>query len=349
MYVPKSIATYTQNDEGKKTEHTRPYLKKSEKDATGKSYIQVYEVGLPIIEADMEFYEITPIKMIGNMKDKVTFSYNAIQSNMNLEGTMAKVFEEAEIKNVNDDNNQTSALPKDSVGIKNTGFQGYKGGFENRGKGTPEGDGKDKAMRQIADGFIGEIVKNNSSSQTSRNTIIDKSKVRDMSQSSPTSAVNIPLQGKSGAKIIMLARNSERSNNPLTEETKYWIRNANIEGAEFIVGDMPNVDSQFIDYLQEIGAKFTIYHTGTTPRISIKQTEPQRSVENKILDIIFAAGDDYFNSDQQLSLTKLSNNPELQAELEKHLPKGDFNVVLKAMDFVANPSIKKEIKKRQCK
>jgi hypothetical protein len=33
---------------------------------------------------------------------------------------------------------------------------------------------------------------------------------------------------------------------------------------------MPNVDSQFIDYLQEIGAKFTIYHTGDKSRIIIE-------------------------------------------------------------------------------
>lgn len=162
-----------------------------------------------------------------------------------------------------------------------TGFQGYKGGFNDKGKGTPEGDGKDKAMREVANGFIGEIVKNNTSSQTSRNFIIDKSNKADKSQNAPTSAINIPLQGISGANIIMLARNSERKGAALTEETKYWIRNANLEGAEFVVGDMPGVDSQFIDYLQEIGAKFTVYHTGNTPRINIsKPTTPTKVTEN---------------------------------------------------------------------
>ena len=34
---------------------------------------------------------------------------------------------------------------------------------------------------------------------------------------------------------------------------------------------MAGVDSQFIDYLQEIGAKFTIYHTGATARIQVSQ------------------------------------------------------------------------------
>ena len=38
--------------------------------------------------------------------------------------------------------------------------------------------------------------------------------------------------------------------------------------------------SQFIDYLQEIGAKFTIYHTGSTSRIQVKQpTQSSTSVE----------------------------------------------------------------------
>lgn len=45
--------------------------------------------------------------------------------------------------------------PVVAVGVK--GFQGYKSGFSTRGKGTPEGDGKDKAMREVADGFIGEF------------------------------------------------------------------------------------------------------------------------------------------------------------------------------------------------
>jgi hypothetical protein len=51
-----------------------------------------------------------------------------------------------------------------------TGFQGYMSGFDSKGKGTSQGDGKDKAMRQISDGFIGEIKPqrlNNSSSATS--------------------------------------------------------------------------------------------------------------------------------------------------------------------------------------
>jgi len=67
----------------------------------------------------------------------------------------------------------------------------------------------------------------------------------------------------------MLARNSEFKGKPLESSTRAAIKSGIQNGSEFVVGDMPNVDSQFIDYLQENGAKFTIYHTGVTPRIKI--------------------------------------------------------------------------------
>ena len=41
----------------------------------------------------------------------------------------------------------------------------FKGGYANVGKGTPEGDGKDKAMRQIADSAIVELTSNKPSSK----------------------------------------------------------------------------------------------------------------------------------------------------------------------------------------
>ena len=42
---------------------------------------------------------------------------------------------------------------------------------------------------------------------------------------------------------------------------------------------MPGVDSQFIDYLQEIGAKFTIYHTGDKSRIQINKASTTQTNE----------------------------------------------------------------------
>lgn len=165
-----------------------------------------------------------------------------------------------------------------------SGFQGYKGGFDNTGKGTPEGDGKDKAMRNIADGFIGEIIDING--LTSTNTSYDILRKKSLkkygssygignSKNDSSDYYSIATYQKNQKDIIMLARNKELANKPLNESTKLNIDIINKSGGEFIVGDMPGVDSQFIDYLQEIGAKFTIYHTGDTPRIKIKQAEKQ--------------------------------------------------------------------------
>jgi hypothetical protein len=159
--------------------------------------------------------------------------------------------------------------------VSSKGFQGYKGGFEDKGKGTPQGDGKDKAMREVADGFIGEIKENrmnNSSSATSFKSF--KIQYSDeVNTDKYDRRWRISFNKKDKQNVIMLARNAEYQNIPLLERTKELIKTAYENGAEFVVGDMPNVDSQFIEYLQEIGAKFTIYHTGNTPRIQVKQSE----------------------------------------------------------------------------
>lgn len=148
-----------------------------------------------------------------------------------------------------------------------SGFQGYKGGFEDKGKGTPEGDGKDKAMRRYAinGGVIVELSSlKPSSSLTSFKTIepFDNPKV----------GTNAFIGGTT--KRIVLARNKEFSGKPLKPETKEAIAKAHNEGYEFVVGDMPGVDSQFIDYLQELGSTFIVYHTGNTPRIQVTTTTP---------------------------------------------------------------------------
>ena len=139
------------------------------------------------------------------------------------------------------------------------GFQGYKGRFENLGKGTPQGDGKDKAMREVANSAIVELASN-----------------KDSSSKTTLGKLGVP---KEGDKVIMLARNGELSGRSLRFETKEQIRQANLDGTNFVVGDMPGVDSQFIDYLQEIGAKFTIYHTGTTSRIQVQQSNTNQPTE----------------------------------------------------------------------
>jgi len=146
------------------------------------------------------------------------------------------------------------------------GFQGYKGGFENIGKGTPQGDGKDKAMRAVAGGFILELDPKRENDSSTGTT----------SKEYPNYREGVMVSSKNFYNdVVMLARNNEFKNKPLSEDTKRSILDAHDEGVSFVVGDMPGVDSQFIDYLQEIGAKFTIYHTGSTPRIQITQPTVQ--------------------------------------------------------------------------
>jgi hypothetical protein len=165
--------------------------------------------------------------------------------------------------------------PESEPSTESTGFQGYKGGFEDEGKGTPEGDGKDKAMRQVADGAIVEFKtdKVDSSSFTTLN-YFDGTYSYEKDRYIGEAFIGDSFKGFSN-KIIMLARNGKFAGTSLNNETKKSIKRAFDRGVEFVVGDMPGVDSQFIDYLQEIGAKFTIYHTGKTPRIQVTQTTTQ--------------------------------------------------------------------------
>ena len=176
----------------------------------------------------------------------------------------------------------------------------YKGEFENKGKGTPKGDGKDKAMREIADSFIGEVAKKDSSSYTSAIEIGNKSEIKPIKQGDTLTT----LSGDVG--VVMLARNSEFKGKPLSQITKDRILRQHNKGAEFVVGDMPNVDSQFIDYLQEIGAKFTIYHTGNESRIKIQEKQPLKTntdnvggeASNKTSNISNKSGDEILEPKQ---------------------------------------------------
>lgn len=165
----------------------------------------------------------------------------------------------------------TTQRPKETT-KKIGGFQGYVVGFDARGKGTVVGDGKDKAMRKIAHGFIGEIgpnKKSNSSTATSlrswfrtlSSTELDKAvEAGDISWSS----LNRRLIPVPESAVIMLARNSEFVNKPLQQLTKERIFEEFENGSSFVVGDMPGVDTQFIEYLDEIGATYTIYSTAKT-------------------------------------------------------------------------------------
>ena len=143
------------------------------------------------------------------------------------------------------------------------------GGFENKGKGTPQGDGKDKAMRKVADSAIVELANDRPSSSK---TTLDELGQADFN-----------------SEVVMLARNGSLKNKPLQKKTKEALKKAHELGVKFVVGDMPDVDSQFINYLQEIGADFTIYHTGKTSRIVVKAPpkKPRKttSLDKQIADI----------------------------------------------------------------
>ena len=185
---------------------------------------------------------------------------------------------------------------------KTTGFQGYKGGFEDKGKGTPQGDGKDKAMREIADSFIGEEdgLKSTSSTRTSAEYIDkynsdgnnNKATLKQSRVFNQTNTLDVDNYTNTINSIVMLARNGSLSGKPLQYSTKTAILNAHNDGAEFVVGDMPDVDSQFINYLQEIGAKFTIYYTVTTSRITVSESKFTLSPDDdKTRELLIGAED----------------------------------------------------------
>lgn len=156
------------------------------------------------------------------------------------------------------------------------------GGFSSEGRGTKEGDGKDKAMREVADGIIYEvdITSKFEYSSTWTSQIVIGKKWDGKGESGHFGHLN------ETPKVVMLARNGELQGKPLEDITKTKILESKNKGAKFVVGDMPGVDSPFIDYLTEIGASFTIYHAGKSlrvpiPTVSKKVTPPVKSKLNK--------------------------------------------------------------------
>ena len=134
----------------------------------------------------------------------------------------------------------------------------FKGGFDNVGKGTPLGDGKDVAMRKVATNHIVELVSTTKPSST----------LTTKNQLPALYGIGQKSHPKYKPRVIMLARNGELKGVPLRERTIKAIRAQHAGGATFVVGDMPGVDEPFIRLLDEIGAEYTIYHTGDKSRIS---------------------------------------------------------------------------------
>jgi len=144
----------------------------------------------------------------------------------------------------------------------------------NAGKGTPLGDAKDIAMRSESNAAIVELA--DLDAQKKITTVVPNGVGK---TSSETSLLRLgPATGDLSGKTIMLARNGKLANKELRPETIKSIVDANAAGAKFVVGDMPNVDSQFHDLLNKIDAKYTIFHTGTEPRTGVVQ-KPKKMVK----------------------------------------------------------------------
>ena len=135
----------------------------------------------------------------------------------------------------------------------------------NAGKGTPLGDAKDIAMRSDSDAAIVELVDVNIQKNITKANPEGIGKT-----SSETSLLRLgPATSNLSGKTIMLARNGKLAGKELRPETIKSITDANAAGARFVVGDMPNVDSQFIDLLNKINAEYTVYHTNNKSRINV--------------------------------------------------------------------------------
>jgi hypothetical protein len=158
-----------------------------------------------------------------------------------------------------------------------------KGGYSSKGRGTPAGDAKDAAMREAADGAIVETVpgKTTGSSQTT---------LAELGQATPSS------------KVVMLARNGGRRGQALTDETRAAIKKAIDQNPDvrFVVGDMPGVDQQFVELLDELGANYTVYHGGTNPRFALSDEAltprtPAGPNDVELLDAQIKAGREEIN------------------------------------------------------
>lgn len=149
----------------------------------------------------------------------------------------------------------------------------------NTGKGTPMGDAKDIAMRKISNAAIVELQDTTRQSQitTAQPGMVGKT-------SSETSLLKLgPATGDLSGKTIMLARNGKLANKPLRPETINQITMAAKAGANFVVGDMPGVDSEFIKLLDKLDAPYRIYHTGNAPRIQTTKKIVKENIPRPIV------------------------------------------------------------------
>ena len=179
------------------------------------------------------------------------------------------------------------------------------------------GTDADVAMRKDADGFIGEGIKENSSTITSSKEIAAKLKlpVRQLRRVEPGKpvyligyTVNIG-EDKTTPTKVMLARNGILKGKELKEDTKQAIRRANFQGATFILGDMIGVDTVFMDYLIEIGAKYEIYghdRLKTTPAYKTQEELSKMPLLERL---------DHAKKTLPINAEKVGMSPEVVQEL----------------------------------
>jgi len=158
---------------------------------------------------------------------------------------------------------QSTDTPDGEAAMSSQKIPKFNGGHSSKGRGTPSGDGKDLAMRDVADSAIVELANDERSS--SRTTLETLGSYR------------------AGSMVVMLARNGELRGIPLRDETIQAITKAHDDGAMFVVGDMPGVDSQFVEFLDKIGADYTIYHAGSSPRFRPQPPDARGDAPSELL------------------------------------------------------------------
>lgn len=147
----------------------------------------------------------------------------------------------------------------------------YIGNFSEEGKGTFEGDGKDKQMRKDSVGFIGEL-------NPSKKDRFESSTYGSFKHFSNENTIeedrylqSLPDEIKQGDKI-MLALNGSINDKDILKKTKEKISELNEQGVIFLMGDMPHSkvrlgDSNFLNYIRSIKGKYIVYGNGSKSRI----------------------------------------------------------------------------------
>jgi hypothetical protein len=146
------------------------------------------------------------------------------------------------------------------------------------------GTDADVAMRKDADYFLGEVAdyEGKSSTHTSAMEILEKNRKRFPNdrqgkpidwniQKAPNNKHTIYTVNDTPG-TVMLARNGSLKGKPLQEDTKFAIRRlVDARAYTFIIGDMEGVDTPFMDYLNEVGARYKIYGHGRIEGVSNKE------------------------------------------------------------------------------